>query len=145
LSVLTAHEVRYTVGSQKDVAGTRQRNSGISQRSEYGGLRLRMLATPRSFGHMAALETEERAHRLVGGGRAAEFAHCPYRKSDPDVLVVQSAEMRLYDDPADALNFARDRCVLVQRQIRPGLVVKWHIRGQQVPKVTLTKYHDMVR
>jgi hypothetical protein len=31
------------------------------------------------------------------------------------------------------------------RQIRPGLVVKWHIRGQRVPKVTLTKYHDMVR
>ena len=89
---------------------------------------MRMLATPRSFGHMAAVETKERAHRLVGGGHAAEFAHCPYRKSDPDVFVVQSAEMRLYDDPADALNFARNRRVLIQRQMRAGFVVIYHVR-----------------
>jgi tryptophanyl-tRNA synthetase len=38
---------------------------------------------------------------------------CPYRKSDPDVLVMQSAEMGLGEDPTDALNFARNRCVLV--------------------------------
>ena len=70
---------------------------------------------------------------------------CPYRKSDADVLVMQSAEMGRCEDPTDALNFARDRCVLIQRQTCTGLVVKCHIRGQQVPKVTLAKYHDMVR
>ena len=33
---------------------------------------------------------------------------CPYRKSNPNALVVQSAEMRFCEDPTDALNFARD-------------------------------------
>jgi hypothetical protein len=37
---------------------------------------------------------------------------CPYRKSDPDVLVMQSAEMGLCEDSTDALNFARNRRVL---------------------------------
>ena len=58
--------------------------------------------------------------REAGGG--------PYRKSDPDVLVMQSAEMRLCEDPTDALNFARNRRVLVQRQMRAGLVVICHVR-----------------
>ena len=40
-------------------------------------------------------------------------APCPYRKSDPNVLVMQSAEMRLCEDPANALNFARNWSVLV--------------------------------
>ena len=40
---------------------------------------------------------------------------------------MQSAEMRLYDDPADTLNFARNRCVLVQRQMRAGLIVICHV------------------
>ena len=57
---------------------------------------------------------------------------------------MQSAEMRLYDDAADTLNFARNRCVLVQRQMRAGLVVICHVRSQQVPKVTLAKDNDMV-
>jgi hypothetical protein len=77
---------------------------------------------------MAALETEERTHRLVGGGHAAEFAHCPYRKSDPDVLVMQSAEMGLCEDPTDALNFARNWHVFVRRQMRAGLIVICRVR-----------------
>ena len=87
-----------------------------------------MFATPRSLGHMAALETEERTHRLVGGGHAAEFAHCPYRKSDPNVLVMQSTKMRFCEYPADTLLFAQNRRVLVERQMRAGLVVICHVR-----------------
>ena len=54
--------------------------------------------------------------------------HCPCRKSDPNVLVVQSAEMRLCENPADTLHFARNRRVLVERQMRAGLVVICHVR-----------------
>jgi hypothetical protein len=56
---------------------------------------------------------------------------------------MQSAEMR-FCDLADALNFARNRRVFVERQMRPGLVIICHIREQQVPEVTLAKYDDMV-
>jgi hypothetical protein len=72
------------------------------------------------------------------------FDGCPYRKSNPNVLVMQSAEMWLCEDPADTLNFARNRRVLVQRQMRAGFVVICHVRSQQVPKVTLAKDNDMV-
>jgi hypothetical protein len=65
--------------------------------------------------------------------RAAEeealaFA-CLYRKSNPNVLVMQPTDMRLRNNPADALNFARNRGVLVQRQMRTGLVVICHVRS----------------
>ena len=40
---------------------------------------------------------------------------CACRKSYPDVFVVQSAEMRLREDPTDRLNNARNRRVLIQR------------------------------
>jgi len=58
--------------------------------------------------------------------------------------MMQSAEMGFYEDPADALNFAQNRRVLVQRQMRPGLVVVCHVRQEYVPKVPFAKYDDMV-
>ena len=42
---------------------------------------------------------------------------------------MQSAEMRLCEDPADTLNFARNRRVLVERQMRAGPVVICHVYG----------------
>jgi len=56
------------------------------------------------------------------------YPWCPYRKSDANVLVTQSAEMRFCEDPTDALNFARNRRVLVQRQMRAGAIVICHVR-----------------
>ena len=55
-----------------------------------------------------------RYRHLLAGDLAtkAETKACPYRKSDPDVLVMQSAEMGLCEDSTDALNFARNRRVL---------------------------------
>jgi hypothetical protein len=40
---------------------------------------------------------------------------CPYRKSNPDVLMVQTSEMRGRDDAANGLNSTRRWCILVQR------------------------------
>ena len=64
--------------------------------------------------------------------RGVAACSCPYRKSDPDVLVVQSAAMRFCENPADTLHFAQNRHVLVERQMRAGLVVICHVRSQQV-------------
>ena len=44
------------------------------------------------------------------------FIHpCPYRKSNPDVLVMQSSQERLGNDAANGLDRARNRCILAQR------------------------------
>ena len=57
---------------------------------------------------------------------------------------MQSAEMTLCENPSDTLNCAWNRRVLVQRQMRPDLVVISHVRRQHLPKVTLAKDNDMV-
>ena len=51
----------------------------------------------------------------VGRHRVRRLDGCPCRKSNPNVLVMQSAEMRLCEDLSDALSCARNRRVLVQR------------------------------
>jgi hypothetical protein len=38
---------------------------------------------------------------------------CPYRKSNPKVLVMQTSENRIGGDPANPLDRARNRCILV--------------------------------
>ncbi len=40
---------------------------------------------------------------------------CPYRKSNPDVLMVQTSEVRVGHDAANGLNSTRRWCILVQR------------------------------
>jgi putative transposase len=40
---------------------------------------------------------------------------CPYRKSNPDVLMVQTTEVRVGHDAANGLNSTRRWCILVQR------------------------------
>jgi hypothetical protein len=50
---------------------------------------------------------------------------------------MQTTKMRLCEDPSDALNFARNRRVLVQRQMRAGLVVICHVGQQYVPQVNI--------
>jgi len=62
-------------------------------------------------------------------GHISRYLGCPYRKSNPNVLVMQPTDMRLRNNPSDALNFARNRGVLVQRQMRTGLVVICHVRS----------------
>ena len=48
------------------------------------------------------LDEKNRAAPSLGWRSNMIYFGCPYRKSDPDVLVVQSAEMRLCEDPVDA-------------------------------------------
>ena len=42
-------------------------------------------------------------------------ATCPYRKSNPDVLMVQTSEVRDGHDAANGLNGTGRWCILVQR------------------------------
>ncbi len=49
------------------------------------------------------------------GLTARKLAWCPYRKSNPDVLVMQSSQERLGNDAANGLDRTRNRCILAQR------------------------------
>jgi hypothetical protein len=48
---------------------------------------------------------------IIGGDKTR--TQCPYRKSNSNVLMVQSAEVRLGNDAANGLNLPRNRCILV--------------------------------
>jgi 6-phosphofructokinase len=77
---------------------------------------------------------EDRAQyeRLIEVFRAHDIGFCFYNgggdSQDTAYKVSQSAEMGFCEDPADALNFELNRRVLVQRQMRAGLVVICHVR-----------------
>ena len=43
------------------------------------------------------------------------LARCPYRKSNPDVLMMQSTQDRQTENAANGLNTARNRRILAQR------------------------------
>jgi hypothetical protein len=45
----------------------------------------------------------------------ANHAGLPYRKSNPEVLMVQASEVQVGHDAANSLNSTRCRCILVQR------------------------------
>jgi hypothetical protein len=57
---------------------------------------------------------------------------------------MQTTEVRLCENPADALNVARYRRVLAQRQMGASLVVIYQVRSEQLPKVTLAEHNDMI-
>ena len=40
---------------------------------------------------------------------------CPYRKSNPNVLMVQTSEVRIGHDAANGLHSTQRWCILIQR------------------------------
>jgi hypothetical protein len=63
----------------------------------------------------AALRYQLIVLRQVVSASATPIAWCPYRKSNSNVLMVQSSEVWLGNDAANGLNSPRNRCILVQR------------------------------
>ena len=70
---------------------------------------------------------------------------CPYRKSNSNVLMVQSSEERPGNDAANRLDCSRNRCILAQGQVRASLIVISLIRFEQVAKMPLAKYNYIVQ
>jgi hypothetical protein len=70
---------------------------------------------------------------------------CPYRKSNPEVLKVQTSEVRSGNDAANCLSSAQRRCSFVQRYVRASVIVISLVRYQKVPKVPLAEHHDVIK
>ena len=60
---------------------------------------------------------------------------CPYRKLNPDVLVVQSAQNWHRQYSTEWLNSARNRRVLFQGQVSSVAIVVVGISSKQTPKI----------
>src|ERR1700757_3765862 len=86
------------------------------------------------------------AHRASGRSpvHAPPFSACAYRKSYPAILMVQSAQDRAADDLPNPLDAARDRGIIVQRQMSSRGVVVIFKRQQNVAQMAFTEDYDMI-
>src|SRR6266516_5700437 len=64
---------------------------------------------------------------------------CPFRKSYPDVLVVQPGQDWDGDNDTEPLDRPTQGRILAQRQVRARLIVIRRIRSKNSPQVRLTK------
>jgi hypothetical protein len=70
---------------------------------------------------------------------------CPFRKSYPDVLVVQPGQDWDSDNDTGPLDRPTQRRILAQRQVRARLIVICCIRTENSPQVRLTKDQQSVQ
>jgi hypothetical protein len=93
-----------------------------------GGGRLDMIVIDlREFANGVAID--------VPGGSAC-------RKSNPDILMMETAEDRPADDIPGPLGAGRDRRILVQMSAR-GVVVIF-VRQEHVAQMAFAEHHDMI-
>jgi hypothetical protein len=72
-------------------------------------------------------------------------AGCPFRKSYPDVLVVQPGQDWDGDNDTAPLDRASQGRILAQRQVRAHLIVVRRIRSENLPQVRRTKDQQPVQ
>ena len=63
----------------------------------------------------------------------------------PDILVVQSAQNWHCQRATDGLDSTRDRRVLLQRKVRPSLVVIFLVRIEQMAEMSFAEHNNMVK
>jgi hypothetical protein len=74
---------------------------------------LALFASP--FKSKSRLEAENASLTCARSKQFDPFDPCPYRKSNPDVLMVQTSEVWGWHDTANGLHSTRRWCILVQR------------------------------
>ena len=70
---------------------------------------------------------------------------CPFRKSYPDVLVVQSSQDRNADDSARSLDGSMRGRIFLYCQVRAHLIVIRRIRGKNSPQVRLAEDEHLIQ
>jgi hypothetical protein len=69
---------------------------------------------------------------------------CPYRKSNPNILMMKpTKEWNVLDAP-DSLHCPADRKILAQRWMCSGAVILVSTGAQYAPEMPFAKYHDMI-
>src|SRR3954451_13478270 len=70
---------------------------------------------------------------------------CPCRKSDPDIMVMQSAEDRQGYKFSDRMDGSGYRSVLDKRQMRSSDVVVFRIRAEHIAQMSLAEDEDVIK
>ena len=70
---------------------------------------------------------------------------CPFRKSYPDVLVVQSSQDRNGDDSARSLDGSMRGRIFLYCQVRAHLIVIRRISGKNSPQVRLAEDEHLIQ
>jgi AcrR family transcriptional regulator len=69
---------------------------------------------------------------------------CAYRKSNPGILMMETAQDRAADNVPGPLGGAWYRCILVQGQMSARGVVVIFVQHQHVAQMAFAEYHDMI-
>jgi len=78
-------------------------------------------------------------------GFAVMLRGVPVGKLRAEILVVQSTKNWHRQRATDSLDGSRDRRVLVQRQVRPSLVVIFLVGIEQMPEMPFAEHNNMVK
>src|SRR5258707_14970679 len=81
---------------------------------------------------------------IHGSGRAPQSRVCT-ENSNPNVLVMKSAQDGVRSDDAGSLNRARDRRIFVQSPMRSDAVVVVSVRFQNLAQMCLAQDNDVVQ
>src|SRR3954453_15866918 len=70
---------------------------------------------------------------------------CPCRKSDPDIMVVQSAEDRQGYNSSDRMDGSGDRSVFDKEKMCSSDVVVFLIRAEHMAQMSLAEDEDVIK
>jgi hypothetical protein len=89
-----------------------------------------------------ALLTGARAQCRNGAGNLSGRC-CSYRRSNPDVVMMESSEQRDGLNAANRWRGAVDRCILAEREVGPDLIVIVGIGPQHIPEMPFANYRPI--
>src|ERR1700723_3064082 len=69
---------------------------------------------------------------------------CAWRKLNPSIFVMQSAQGWATKNVPGAIDGARNRCIFVKGQMRASSIVRFPVR-QQAKEVALTEHNNVVK
>ena len=72
------------------------------------------------------------------------YQGCAYRKSKPDILVVQPAENWAAKNLPGPFDGTRERRILLQGEMCAGAIIIFHVRQQQVAEVAFAEHDNVV-
>jgi hypothetical protein len=82
---------------------------------------------------------------MSAGCQGCKIAPCPFRKSYPDILMMQSSQDRNGGNVARALDRSMQGRIFPQRQVRARFIVIRRISGKSSPQVHLAEDHHLIQ
>jgi hypothetical protein len=69
---------------------------------------------------------------------------CPYRKLDPAILIMKSAEDRSHGDLAEPLNRTTERCIFGEGEMRPNVIVVSGVDSKESAQMSFAEDDNVI-